>query len=808
MGDALWKRLQLLVSVLSVLLVLALLVAGWFWWRLRASLPPLDGQIAVAGLAAPVKIERDALGVPTITGASRADVARATGFVHAQDRFFQMDLLRRTGAGELAELVGKAAVPLDRAHRLHGFRRTAQAALAQLQPEHRALLDAYAAGVNAGLAALRKSPWEYLVLRTTPRPWLAEDSLLVIYAMWFDLQDANGGFELSLDALRDALGQSGANFFAPRGTSWDSALDGSTFPTVPLPPLRLRSPGAAAAESASLPAEERLPLGSNSFALAGAHTAGGGALFANDMHLILSTPNIWYRAVFAWTDAAGTAHRLVGVTLPGAPALVAGSNGHIAWGYTVAYVDTSDIVVVETETTAQAFYRTSAGFKEIIDRPETITVKGGEPVTLTTRWTEWGPIIATPETGRFQALRWNAHDPAATDLGVLGLETATTVGAALDIGRRAGLPNLNLLVADSTGAIGWTLVGKIPRRIGHDGRFPVSWAYGDRRWDGWLPPEEIPVITSISTGLSAEALAKEGFLWTANQRLLGGEAYAKLGDGGYFGGARGAQIRDDLRQLVATGQPAKPADLLAIQLDDRALFLERWQKLMVAVLDADAVADSSARRDLRDAVLAWDGHAGLDSAAYRLVRRWRLNVAQRAFAPFFDQAAARQPRFSSGNFQHEDALWQLVQEKPARLLNPAHTTWESLLLAAADDVLAECDRAGVSPARLTQGEANTLRMRHPFSRLLPDWIASFLNMPAQPLPGGSDMPRIQTATFGASQRFVVSPGRESEGLFHMPGGQSGHPLSPYYRAGHDAWVKGEPTPLLPGPAEHTLVLQP
>ena len=126
MGDALWKRLQLLVSVLSVLLVLALLFAGWCWWRLHASLPALDGKLTVAGLAAPVQITRDALGVPTVTGASRIDVARATGFLHAQDRFFQMDLLRRSGAGEVAELFGPAAVPFDRSRRLHGFRRIAE----------------------------------------------------------------------------------------------------------------------------------------------------------------------------------------------------------------------------------------------------------------------------------------------------------------------------------------------------------------------------------------------------------------------------------------------------------------------------------------------------------------------------------------------------------------------------------------------------------------------------------------------------------------------------------------------------------
>jgi penicillin amidase len=795
--DPLWKRLQLLVSVLSVLLVVAVLATGWLWWHMRGSLAKLDGEIALPGLGAPVKIERDALGVPTITGASRKDVAHATGFLHAQERFFQMDLLRRSGAGELSALVGAAAVPLDQAHRLHGFRRTADQVLAALDPEKRAVLEAYTVGVNAGLAALRNPPWEYLILRTDPQPWRAEDSLLVIYAMWFDLQDASGAFELSVHAVRESLGGAAAAFFAPRGTSWDSALDGSTFPAPPLPPLRLRA-SAEDQPSAALPFQERLPVGSNSMAVAGAHTAGGGALLANDMHLTLDTPNIWYRAAFRWADASGTVHRLDGITLPGTPALVAGSNGRIAWGYTVSYIDTSDVVVVETETTAQAFYRTPDGYKEIERHTETIAVKGGEPVTFAVRRTEWGPIFAAPEPGLFHALRWNAHDPAATNLDAFELETATTAEAALVIGRRAGLPNLNLLVADSAGSIGWTVTGRIPRRVGHDGRVPVSWAFGDRHWDGWLAPEETPTVINPA----------DGFLWTANQRLVGGAAHVQLGDGGYFTGARGAQVRDGLRQLVASGKKAAPADLLAIQLDDRGLFLERWQKFMLTVLDDTAVSEKSARGDLRVAVQAWNGRASIDSAAYRLVRLWRLKVAARTLAPYFDRASATQPGFSSGRFQYEDALWQMVQEQPAHLLNPAHPTWNSLLLAAADDVLIETDQAGVSPSRLTQGAANTLRMRHPFSRTLPGFFAGLLDMPAEPLPGGIDVPRVQTATFGASQRLVVAPGRESEGLFHMPGGQSGHPLSPYYRAGHDAWAKGEPTPLLPGPVQHTLTLTP
>lgn len=784
------------VWILGALLVIAAAGIGAVRWRIRASLPPLDGELHVAGLSAPVRVERDALGVPTLHGATRLDVARALGFLHAQDRFFQMDVLRRSGSGELAEIFGAAAVPLDRVRRLHGFRQVAAKAVALLPPEKRALLDAYTAGVNAGLAALPRAPWEYTALRVAPRPWQVEDSCLVALSLWLELQDPNGRLEQSLLALRLALGQSGVDFFAPRGSAQDAALDNSFFPEPPVPPFRFRGrdePGVAAAGRAT----DEVPVGSNSFAV-GARHGGGTAWLASDMHLPLAMPPLWYRAVMQWSDPDGAARRLVGVTIPGIPTLAAGSNGFVAWAFTNAYVDTADVVVLDVDATAQIYYRTSTGFKPIEDREEVIQVRGGEPVKFTARWTEWGPIISQANKEHFLALRWVAHEPAATNLGVFNLEQAHTTAEAVELAHHIGMPHQNMLIVDRGGALAWTLTGLFPRRFGHDGRYPVSWAYGDRGWDGWLRPDEIPVLLNPS----------EQLLWTANQRVLGTDAYTKLGDAGYYDGPRAAQIRDDLRALVASGRAITPADLLQVQLDDRAVFLQRWQKLLVNTLSDSAVATKKSRAELRDAVLQWNGHASVDSAAYRLVRLWRQKVADRVLAPVVELASARYPEFSTRGIRYEDAVWRLLQEQPPRLLNPAHASWESLLLAAADDVMDEVDHSGGNANRFVWGEQNRLRMAHPFRRILPGWIASLLDAPAQPLPGDSNMPRVQTPSVGASERFVVAPGQEEKGLFHMPGGQSGNPLSPYYLAGHDAWVKGEATPLLPGATEHTLVLMP
>ncbi|HZP59112.1 MAG TPA: penicillin acylase family protein, partial [Opitutaceae bacterium] len=350
MNPEIVKRFRLLAGVLSLLVLGAAGAGVWFYLQLRASLPQLDGDAVVPGLTAPITVERDALGVPTLRGGTRADVARALGFVHAQDRFFQMDLLRRHAAGELAELFGRPALDHDKAVRVHEFRRIARTVLAGLAPPERALLQAYADGVNAGLHALRARPFEYIVLRATPQPWKPEDSVLVIYAMTLDLQDG-GRYERSLAAVRDAYGLAGLNFFAPTATPDDAALDGSTAPLPPVPSpkvIDLRLSAGRHFPVLPAPSGDLVSAGSNAFALSGAHTLTGGAMLANDMHLALRVPNIWYRASLLWRaepaspfDPRISNYAITGVTLPGAPIVVAGSNGHIAWGFTNAYVDTS-----------------------------------------------------------------------------------------------------------------------------------------------------------------------------------------------------------------------------------------------------------------------------------------------------------------------------------------------------------------------------------------------------------------------------------------------------------------------------------
>lgn len=802
------KRLRLLASALSIIIVGIIAAFGWFYLRIRASLPELDGSKAGLGVSAPVKIERDAAGVPTIRGETRIDVARGLGWVHGQDRFFQMDLLRRNAAGELSELFGARALNRDRAHRIHGFRALAGRVFAALPAEHRALVEAYTAGVNAGLNSLGAPPFEYLVLREVPQPWRPEEVFLVSYAMAIDLQDEAGSYERSLMTVRSELGRDVAAFFAPLITPNDAALDGSSAALSTLPPrnlidLRARktaatgaapADGYAAADTFPFPARDlENAVGSNAFALAGRHTATGAALVANDTHLSLGVPNSWYRAALVWGD-----HRVVGMTMPGAPLIVAGSNGHVAWGLTNSYIDTLDLVDVSVDSISKQLYRVP-GREEMLQiekRTEIIRVKGHEPVTFEYKATVWGPLLETDELQRPLAIRWVAHDLAATNLEHIGMETARTTAEAVAVAHRSGVPALNILIGDRAGDIAWTIAGKVPKRVGYDGRFPVAWTFGDRRWEGHLPAAEVPVFRTGEGTLP-------GKLWSGNQRMVGGEALAKLGDGAYSRPARAAQIRD----LLAKVENATPKDLLAVQLDDRALFLEPWHKLLMATLTPAATADNKARAALRSYAEKWEGRAATDAISYRLVRQFRIAVVSRVFVPLFAPCKDALATFDWREFLYEAPLWKLLEERPMHLLPQPFTSWDELLLAACDDVIKLTDQQRIAMPKANWGWQNTVRIRHPFSHSYP-WLSRWLDMPATPQPGGDDMPRVQTPTHGASERFVVSPGREEEGIFHMPGGQSGHPLSPYYRAGHEAWARGEPTPFLPGKTQHTFTLLP
>ena len=785
-----WRRASpvawLKRGILALLVVLLLAsLAGWA--LLRGSVATLDGEKPLAGLSAPATIQRDALGVVTIDAANQADAMRALGYVHAQERFFEMDLMRRSAAGELAELFGPIALDTDRQHRVHRMRERVQHELPAIADGEMDVLDAYVDGVNAGLANLKVHPWPYLLLRSQPRRWQPADTPLVGFAMYFDLQDSTNQRELAMLRLQQALPAAAFALLARDGTSWDAPLVGqargdATLPDAAMLDLRhLPMPSHPRALAGLLPPSRE--VGSNNFAVSGTLTHDGRAIVADDMHLGLRVPNIWFRARLRYADARAPGGRVdvSGFTLPGLPLVVVGSNGHVGWGFTNSYADVADWTRVIP----------CAACTPVSHHRERIAVAGSTPVDFDVEETAWGPVLAHDRRGDALTLRWTAQLPRALNLGLSRLALAHDVPDALARLDRVALPAQNLAIADADGRIAWHLVGALPQR-------DPACADSTRRANPavqcrpWLLAESGPTLAPLP----------DHRLWTANNRVVDGAALQRIGDGGYTLGARARQVRDDLFAKTQWSE----RDMLAVQLDDRALFLQRWWTLL---REQAGHGRTPALDELASAARTWQGRASADSTSYRLVRAWRNAVNAR----LLDGLTAPAQAILGSDFlmpdlpQFEGVAWPLVTQRPMNLLPRRFASWDALFEDAAKEVRDDLDARGPLAQR-AWGERNTARICHPLAMALPGFAKRLLCMPFDPLDGDTNMPRVAARDFGASERMVVSPGHEADGIIHMPGGQSGNPLSPYWGAGHEDWVHGRPTPFLPGKAEHTLRLVP
>ncbi len=826
-----------LARIIAALLLLIALTCLAGWLLLRGSVPKLDGTVELPGLLAPVAIARDVRGTPMLTGRSRDDLAYALGFLHGQERFFQMDLLRRNAAGELSELVGAAALKVDENHRRHRFRALAEVELAQLPAAQRVLLDDYTRGVNAGLNALPVRPWEYLLLRATPQPWQPGDSLLAIDSMFLDLnQDGENERELNIARLRAAIPRALADFLLAPDPDWEAPLRGEVSTAVPMPAadvfdLRKLELDEAAKQHglAAVTSADRADsgIGSNSFAVAGS-LAGGAALLANDPHLGLRVPDIWYRAVMRYPDPVDPrrTRQLAGVTLPGAPALVIGSNGQIAWGFTNSEGDWMDWVRVIRDPRNPARYKTATGWAAIERHDEVIHVHGAPDHHLTVEDTIFGPIMAKDVDGTPLALAWTAHLPRAVNLDLVKLEDARSVEDALGWAPLIGIPPQNLVVADAQGRIGWSIAGSaIPLRNGFDPSVPSDWTKPGTGWIGFASAAQDPHVID----------PPDGRLWTANQRLMDNDSLRLLGDGGYDQGARARQIRDDL----TARKHFAPRDMLDVQLDNRALFLARWQKLLLNVLatcdprspHVPASAGTSALkmgpgsahvpvlagtrtscrrlRAMKPYVQQWQARAAADSVGYRIVRMFHDRARENALAPFAALAKKNSADFDWPSCEvGEYAVWTMITQKPVWLLDSKYGDWNALLLQSAAEVADELAKIPGPLSAKTWGAFNTARIDHPLAVALPALLADAIDMPHDPLPGDRDMPRVLHPGFGASMRLAVAPGDEARGILEMPAGQADNPLTPYFGAGHEEWVQGAPTPLLPGAPRYRMLLVP
>lgn len=764
-----WALIGFVVSVVMLLLII--------YMGLRASLPALDAQLSSNDIKATASLSRDSLGTAIINAESELDAAYLLGYAHAQDRLFQIDLLRRQSAGELSEIVGERALSVDKKHRFHQFRQRAQDAFEKLTDNEKQVLVHYTKGVNAGAESLSLKPFEYILTGSEFAPWQPADSLLASYSMYIDLQLAQTEIDFGLTAIKQLFGSTMHQFFT-LPSSYQSAIDGSV---IPLAPVIIPSLLPAIIQT-NLPLEamvsfdsvlEQPDYGSNNWAVSGNLTNSTSAMLSNDMHLGLRVPAIWYRAQINYFRNQQKV-KVTGVSLPGTPAVVVGSNGYIAWGFTNSNVDNVDWIKLDDNTSTS-----------------TITEQIKTPTGIETyqfEISEYGPVREF--NGQRYALKWVAHQDYAVNLLIADMAKMTSIEEALELSKAIRMPVQNMVVADSAGKVAYQLTGAMSKRVPL-ARHAITEQQYSKEWEN---PQFSP---------ANQINPANGRVWTANARVIGTNDLKQFGDGGYALGARQQQIANLLMQQDSFDE----ADFYTIQLDNQALFLMPWHKLLWETLRSDK--DKYAK-DI-EILNNWQACACADSVGYTLVRRFRSMVINQLLLPIDQQLQAYDLSTTYILRSVEPAVWALLQQQPQQWLPKESNDYGAFLLSAYDNTKEQLiERYNVNSEDLYElrwGNVNKLVVKHPFSATLGP-LSDLIDMPKVEGFGDSYMPAVQANSFGASERFIARPGDEDKAILTIPGGQSGHFLSPFYRTGFDDYAAGANTPLLPLETIHTIEFSP
>ena len=749
-----------------LVVVLGLAVTALVYGVLSLSMPTLDGKGQSTAINKPVTISRDALGQAVIKAENRNSAAYGLGYAHGQDRFFQMDLLRRNAAGELSGLFGKAALGLDKKMRFHQLRKRSRAILNTLPESDKQLLNSYAQGVNEGLAQVGFASFEYLLTGGAQKTWQSEDSLLVIFSMYLDLQSATFERDEALMHIEQAYGQHMVAFLT-QPSQYQAALDGSKLApfTGTIPQL----PEQAQHTVKNIQANQE--RGSNNWAVTGAHTQTGAAMLSDDMHLSMAVPVIWYRAQLNYTQN-GEQAQVTGVSLPGAPAIVVGTNNKIAWGFTNGYIDTADWIALNDDSKTWQVNEPIALPNDEVEN---------YPLTLS----EYGPVKYINKQP--YALSWAAHQLYAVNMDLLKLEQATSVDDALDVASDVGIPVQNLMVVDSQGSAAWQHIGAIPAR-----KTPSELSVNANEYSpDWQQNEhQRPYVKN----------PQNGRLWTGNSRVVSATDNARFGNGGYALGARSSQIRDRLFEKQSFAE----SDFYALQLDNQARFLTPWHTLLLNQLKKDKAKNAQYISALEN----WQQCACASSVGYTLVKHYRSTLINTVFASMENKLNEQDATLKYVKRDLEPAIWQLIKDRPGSWVNPEYKNWDEQLLGAfSQTVTALGAEYGDNLQNWQWGKVNALNIEHPFAKQMPI-LAKLLNMPVAPAFGDSYMPAVQGKSFGASQRFIAQPGHLENAIMAVPGGQSGHPLSAFYRAGFSDYIEGKHTPLLPQTLIHQIVIEP
>lgn len=731
-SSKLFERSLKYINFLILAFVLSVLgLIGWFGWR---TLPTVNGSVE-APIAAAGKIVRDSLGTPHIIAASLDDALFLQGYVTAQDRLWQMDAIRRSTAGELAEIAGKAALPLDIRARRIGFARTARVQEARLSPEDRALFAAYARGVNYFIDTHRdKLPPEFAILRYEPRPWTIADSLLVGLRMATDLTTT---WEMDLDKERMAR-EVAATFPELDETQLRTLVDG-------LFPVR---------------AGNEVLAGSNAWVLSGARTESGKPLLANDTHLAVQFPSVWTMVHLKAPMPGGAQLDVAGFTLPGIPTVVIGHNRRIAWGVTSLGADVQDLYEERMDLNA-GVYQFGAEVRQANRIVESIRVKGEADVRLNVFVTQHGPLIAQAGEAPYNrnlALQWTALDPDYFAFPFLDLGMAQDWAAFRKALSRFNGPGQNFVYADVDGNIGFQVAARLPRRANAAGDMPLPGYTGQHEWQGYVPFEELPSIYNPPSGR----------IVTANQNPFPPD-FPDAGSGRFASPHRANQI---LARL-----DAKPkwnaAGMLEIEKDVYSPYYVFLARQLVAAADRKKPSPGLTA-DAVEVLRNWNGQAELDASGATIARLFSIGLR----AAILKRLA---PKWEQADLGMDDT----VVERILRTRDPLYAKdYDAWLLEVLGKVMEEYrPRLGGTLANWKYRELMHWNVDHPvFSRL--PLIGRYFNIGRVPMSGSPSSPKQVGPAIGPSQRFVADLSNWDASYANILAGASGHPLSSHY---DDQW---------------------
>ena len=771
-----------------------LAVAGAAFWAyliVRSALPQLDGRLQVAGLSAPVNVTRDAHGVPTIDAASLQDLFFAQGYVTAQDRLWQMDVVSRAAAGDLAEIFGPDLLEHDRAQRILGLRAAARKTIEIASPQTHAHFEAYARGVNAYIESHRdRLPLEFRTLHYAPRPWTPEDSMLVAAQMVKDLSMsprdaltrekilAKLGPELTADLYVNSSWHDRPPTVMPPSLKDsthededeedydDSGTDNSVTrrTTLPVPFF----------QHGEARTDEELVEGSNNWVVSGAHTVSGKPLLSNDMHLGHQMPNLWYEAHLHCGDFDAA-----GVTLPGLPYVIVGHNQRIGWGFTNVGPAVEDAYIESFNPQGQ--YLTPEGWKTPEHRREVIHVKGAPDVIVDVVVTRHGPIVSelSPGETRQIALRWTLYDGIHNPF--FDVDSAQNWEQFRRAFSQFDAPAQNVVYADVDGNIGYQATGKIPIRAAGDGSLPENGSDNEHEWTSYIPFDKLPSIYNPPTGILA----------TANGRITPDDYKYSISTQ-WESPWRTARIY----RVLESGKKFSAADMLALQTDIYSDF-DRFSAERF-VYSVDHANHASARAQAAAELLrGWDGRMTADSAAPTLAYLAReelvrlLLEAKLGPAPKNDDAqqAAASLNWTSYRWQLQSVwLENVLLHQPKRWLPDAYPSYDELLAAAVEAAIGDHS----APRDLNSwkwGAFHPLEIQHPIFGKIP-LLQYWAGPGVKPQSGSEFTVKAVSRDHGPSERLTVDLSDLDQSTLNLVTGEAGNLFSPYYLDQWKAWHEG------------------